>query len=149
MLNISKSAFVREIQVHLSHSNKSLIDFAVVQNVRAKKSFAFEPNMRFVLKSLRQLLTCTESKAYSIYDQFPAIRSIDMMNTVGNNIEILMKNGISSQTIIENPFLLVMTEGKLDSVPNHQTNANQVFHSRCSSNQIGYFEYAVLKRKYE
>ncbi|XP_055301881.1 transcription termination factor, mitochondrial-like [Sitodiplosis mosellana] len=115
MLNISKSAFIREIQVRFSHSNKSWVDLVAIQNVRAKKSFAFEPNMRFVLKSLRQLLTCTESKAYSIYDQFPTIRSIDMMNTVGNNIEILMKNGISSETIIENPFLLVMTEDVLQN----------------------------------
>lgn len=113
MLNISKSAFIREIQVRLSHSNKSWINLNAIQNVRAKKSFAFESNMRNVLDSLRQLLTCTESKAYSIYDQFPSIRSIDMMSNVGNNIDILMKNSISSQSIIDNPFLLVMTEGKL------------------------------------
>lgn len=67
--------------------------------------------MKSVLQSLRQLLACTESKAYNIYDQFPAIRSIDMMTPVGKNIEILMKNGVKSETIIENPFLLVMTAG--------------------------------------
>lgn len=115
MLNISKSVLIRKIQSNFIHSNKSWVDLVVAQNVRAKKSFAFEPNMRFVLKSLRQLLTCTESKAYSIYDQFPTIRSIDMINTVGNNIEILMKCGITSETITENPFLLVMTEGNLVS----------------------------------
>lgn len=114
MLNVSKSILIRRIQGHIPHSNKSWVDLAVVQNVRARKSFAFEPNMRFVLKSLRQLLTCTESKAYSIYDQFPTIRSIDMLNTVGNNIDILMKCGITSETITENPFLLVMTAGNLD-----------------------------------
>lgn len=112
MLKISKSSLIREIQVRVFYSNKSWIELPAIQNVRAKKSFAFEPNMRFVLNSLRKLLTCTESKAYSIYDQFPSIRSIDMMNTVGNNIEILMKNGISTETIIDNPFLIVMTEGE-------------------------------------
>lgn len=117
MLNITKSACVRKFQMHFSRSNRSWIDTIQVQNVvRAKKSFAFEPNMRFVLNSLRQLLTCTESKAYSIYDQFPTIRSIDMMDTVGNNIEILMKNGVASETIIENPFLLVMNEGINDKI---------------------------------
>lgn len=113
MLNITKLTFVRKFHVHFSRSNRSLVDAAVpVQNVvRAKKSFAFEPNMRFILNSLRQLLTCTESKAYSIYDQYPTIRSIDMMDKVGNNIDILMRNGVASETIIENPFLLVMNEG--------------------------------------
>lgn len=112
MLRISRSTLVREIQVSRFNSNKPWIELVAVQNVRAKKSFAFEPNMRFVLSSLRKLLTCTESKAYSIYDQFPSVRSIDMMNIVGNNIEILMKNGVSTETIIDNPFLIVMTEGK-------------------------------------
>lgn len=112
MLQISKSTFFRQFVVQFSSSNRSWIDVVTVQNVRAEKSFAFDSNnMTFVLNSLRQLLTCTESKAYSIYDQFPTIRSIDMMNTVGNNIEILMKKGITSEVIIENPFLLVMTEG--------------------------------------
>lgn len=35
-----------------------------------------------------------------------------MMNTVGNNIKILMKNDISSESILDNPFLIVMNEGE-------------------------------------
>lgn len=111
MLNISKSAFIRKIYSHLSHRSTPWVSLPAIQNVRAKKSFAFEPHMRRVLESLRRMLTCTESIAFSIYDRFPSIRSIDMMDTVGKNIEILMKNGVSSETIIENPFLLVITEG--------------------------------------
>lgn len=112
MLRISKSAFGREIRVRVFHSNKAWIELSSIPNVRAKKSFAFEPNMTFVLKSLRKLLTCTESKAYNIYDRFPSIRSIDMMGNVGKNIEILMTHGVTSETIIDNPFLIVMTEGE-------------------------------------
>lgn len=111
MLNISKSTFLREVHVCFLYSNRSWVDLVAIKNVRAKNSFAFEPNMKFVLKSLRQLLACNESKAYSIYDQFPTIRSIEMMTTVGNNIEILMANGVLTETIIDNPFLLVMTAG--------------------------------------
>lgn len=112
MLRISKSTFGREIQVRVFHSNKPWVELTSVPNIRAKKSFAFEPNMRFVLKSLRKLLTCTESKAFNIYDRFPSIRSIDMMENVGNNIEVLMKYGVTSESIIDNPFLIVMSDGK-------------------------------------
>lgn len=115
MLNISKSKFIREIRGCFLYLNRSWADLVAIESVRAKKSFAFEPNMKLVLKSLRQLLACTESKAYSIYDQFPTIRSIDMMAPVGNNIEILMQNGVLTDTIIENPFLLVMSAGNFKS----------------------------------
>lgn len=113
MLRVSQSAFCRKIQVRLFHLNKPWIEIPAIQNVRAKKSFAFEPNMKIVLKSLRKLLACTESKAFTIYDQFPSIRSIDMMTNVGKNIEILIKNNITTDTIIDNPFLIVMNEGKI------------------------------------
>lgn len=113
MLNVTKSAFVRKFQAHLFHCSRTTwVDLIAIQNVRAKKSFAFESHMKYVLKSLRKLLACTESTALSIYDRFPSIRSIDKIDSAGNNIEILMKNGISSETIIENPFLLIITEGE-------------------------------------
>lgn len=111
MFKISRSIIFREIQARVCHSNKSLVDLVTVSNVRDKKSYRFEPNMKAILNTLRTLLRCTESKAYSIWDQYPSIRSTDMMGTVGDNIEILMKNGISSETILENPFLIVMSEG--------------------------------------
>lgn len=111
MLKISRLVIFRGIQVRVCHSIKSLGNLATVSNVREKKSYRFEPNMESILKKLRTLLRCTESKAYSIWDQYPSIRSTNMMGTVGNNIEILMKNGISSETILENPFLIVMNEG--------------------------------------
>lgn len=111
MLKISRSIVFRGIQIRVCHSNKSLVDLVTVSNVREKKSYRFEPNMKSILKTLRTLLRCTESKAFSIWDQYPSIRSTDMMATVGNNIEILLKNGISSETILENPFLIVMNEG--------------------------------------
>lgn len=111
MLNISKSTVCRSFLIRVYHSNKSLFDLVSVPNVRAKKSFRLEPNTKSILETLRVLLTCTEDNAHRIYDQYPSIRSIDMMGTVGNNIEILMQNGISSETIIENPFLIVLTEG--------------------------------------
>lgn len=111
MLKISKAKIFRGMQARVCHSNKSFVDLVSVPNMRARKSYRFEPHMKSILKTLRTLLTCTESKAHSIYDQYPSIRSVDMMDTVGNNIEILIKNGISSETIIENPFLIVMNEG--------------------------------------
>lgn len=111
MLKIGKPIVLREIQVRIFNSNKSAIELINIQNDRTKKTFAFEPNMRSVLKTLRQLLTCTETKAHSIYDQFPSIRSIDMMSKVGDNIEILMQVGVTTETIIDNPFLLVMAKG--------------------------------------
>lgn len=115
MLNLLKIPIVRKIQVQVLCTNKSWIDVIPVQNIRAKKSFAFEPHMRFVLNSLRQLLTCTESRAYNIYDQFPTIRSIDKLTNVGNNIEFLMNKGVTSETVTDNPFLLILTEGKCDA----------------------------------
>lgn len=115
MLSTSKWALVQEMRQRFVHT-KSWIQLVTVQNVRAKKSYAFEPQMKFVLNTLRQLLTCTESKAYSIYDRFPSIRSIDRMLTVGNNIEILMQNDIALETIIDNPFLLIMTEGRFELI---------------------------------
>lgn len=111
MLKISRPIIFRGILVRVCHSNKSLVDLVTVPNVREKKSYRFEPNMILILKTLRTLLGCTESKAYSIWDQYPSIRSTDMMNKVGNNIEILMKNGISSETILENSFLIAMSKG--------------------------------------
>ncbi|XP_031635754.1 transcription termination factor, mitochondrial-like [Contarinia nasturtii] len=116
MLNITKSAFFRKFQVHMwHHSKSSWVDLITVQNVRAKKSFAFEPHMKYVLEALRTLLACTESKAVSIYDRFPSIRAIEKIDSVGCNITLLMKNGISSETLIENPFLLIMTEDVLQT----------------------------------
>lgn len=111
MLNLSKLSILRQIQAQVLRLNKSWFDTATVRNFSIKKTYYFEPHMRLVLNALRQLLTCTESKALNIYDQFPSIRSIDTMSTVGNNIDILMKRGVTTETIIENPFLLIMTEG--------------------------------------
>lgn len=111
MFKFPRTITIRCIQVRVCHSDRSLVGLVSVSNVRAKKSYRLEPNMKSILKRLRMLLTVDEIKAYSIYDRFPSIRSIDMMSTVGNNIEILMKNGITSETIIDNPFLIVMNEG--------------------------------------
>lgn len=112
MLKIPRSVILRAIQVRVCHSNKSLADAVVVQTSYKQRSYRFESNtMKTILKTLRTLLSCTERKAHSIWDQYPTIRSDDMMNTVGNNIEILMKNDISSETILDNPFLIVMNEG--------------------------------------
>lgn len=96
-------------------SPKSVVcDLSLIQqNVRAKKSIAFEANMHYVLNTIRQLLTCSNSRASVIYDKYPSIRSIDMMSKVKINIELLTQNGISSGTIIENPFLLIMKEGNI------------------------------------
>lgn len=112
MLKISRSIILRAVQVRVCHSNKSLIDAVDVQNAHEPKSYRFQSNMKTILKTLRTLLSCTERKAHSIWDQYPTIRSDDMMNTVGNNIKILMKNDISSESILENPFLIVMNEGE-------------------------------------
>lgn len=111
MLKTSKTVIFWGIQARVCYSNKSIVDLVSVPNVQRKKSYRFEPHMKSILQKLRTLLTCTESKAYSIYDQYPSIRSIDNMDIVRKNIEILTKNGISSQTIIDNPFLIVMNEG--------------------------------------
>lgn len=111
MLKISRSIVLRSIQVRVCHSNKSLDNVVTVQNVHEKNPYRFEPNMKLILNTLRTLLSCTERKAYSIWDQYPSIRSDDMTDRVGNNIKILMKNGISSETILENPFLIVMNKG--------------------------------------
>lgn len=112
MLKLSRTIILRVFQVRVCHSNKSIVDDVVtVQNVHEKKPYRFEPNMKSMLKTLRTLLQCTEKKAYSIWDQYPSIRSDDMMDTVGNNIEIFMNHGISSETLLENPFLIVMNKG--------------------------------------
>lgn len=112
MLKISRSIILRAVQVRVCHSNKSIIDAVDIHNAHESKSYRFESNMKTILKKLRTLLSCTERKAYSIWDQYPSIRSDDMMNTVGNNIQILMKHGISSEAILDNPFLIVMSEGE-------------------------------------
>lgn len=113
MLKISRSIILNQsIQVRMCHSNKSFVDVVTtVQNVHEKNPYKFESNMKPILKTLRTLLSCTERKAYSIWDQYPSIRSDDMMKKVGNNIGILMKWGISSEIILENPFLIVMNGG--------------------------------------
>lgn len=111
MLNIAKVLIFRRFQVRVCHSEKPLVNLVSVANVRKKKSYRFEPHMKAILNTLRTLLACTESRAYRIYDQFPSVRRIDMMDKVGKNIEILIKNGVSSETIIDNPFLIVMHEG--------------------------------------
>lgn len=112
MLKIPRSLILRAFQVRVCHSNKSFVDAVDVQNTHEQKSYRFESKtMRTILKTLRTLLSCTEKKAYSIWDQYPTIRSDDMMKTVGQNIDILMKNGITSKAILDNPFLIVLSEG--------------------------------------
>lgn len=112
MFLLRKAVYFRRIETRSKYLYQSF-DVATVQNIRTRKSFAFEANMRLVLQTIRQMLSCNEDKAYNIYDAFPSIRSMDTMTKVKTNIEVLMKRGVSMESITENPFLLVMDESNI------------------------------------
>lgn len=61
-----------------------------------------------VLNFLHDHLSCDETEATAIYYNQRTLQYFDQLAKTEKNIELLTRNGVSSQTITNNPYLLTM-----------------------------------------
>lgn len=61
------------------------------------------------MDTLKNLLDCDNIEASEIYYSY--VNQIDKIGLMTTNIELLKLNGISSKSIKENAFVLVMAKG--------------------------------------
>lgn len=66
-----------------------------------------------VIANLSKKLCCTEYVAKNIYNKFPLLRSVDVIN---NNSLDLLRTKLSPQSIIENPSLISIDVGEMNFV---------------------------------
>lgn len=82
------------------------------QNVRSVKWDSLEKQRHEFVEYIKKLLPVSYQQGLKIFDEVPALRSNYQMVLMKPNIDLLLKNKISVETIIENPFLLLMKRGK-------------------------------------
>lgn len=81
-----------------------------LQLVHQFEAAALQPQKADVIANLSEKLCCNEYVAKNIYNEFPLLRSVDVIN---NNSLELLRSQVSAQSIIENPSLITMNTGNV------------------------------------
>lgn len=100
-----------EFSLHCSKYSRLFIvnSVQVAQCVRRPQTTATSSLKKTdVIANICQKFNCTESSAKNIYNKFPSLRSI---NAIKNETLDLLRDNVSSQTIVENPSLVLMEVG--------------------------------------
>lgn len=71
-----------------------------------------EVERRKFVEYLKKLLPVTSKEGEEIFHAVPALRTNNQLPFIGPNIEFMLSNHITRQSIIENPFLLAMKRGE-------------------------------------
>lgn len=107
MLRFRNLLFIRKSWA-LSRNSVCVTSTEYVESVRA-----YSKHMNIVLQALKHFLKCSQEKAFGIYDDFPSVRSIEMIPGMKENIELLQRLGVTSEALVDNPFILIMNKGNL------------------------------------
>lgn len=99
-----------KFQLNFRFSSQSI---SSIQNVYNKSFFVVDSKMESLLKNIRLTLSCSEKTALTVYQKFPSIRSFNAINRIKPNISLLLKNGVSKESIADNQFLLILKIGWL------------------------------------
>lgn len=96
--------------------NKSSVNHRPItwcqQAVRTNYTQIYGEHIDTVLKSLQHSLKCTEEKVLGIFDKLPSTRCIEAIPNMEQNIETLRRLGVTSDSIVENAFVLSVDNGK-------------------------------------
>lgn len=85
---------------------------ACMHGVRFDYTKAYGKQINTVLRTLQRTLKCSQEEAFAIFDDFPSTRSIEAVPGLKQNIKTLHEFGVTSESIIENAFVLILTKGK-------------------------------------
>lgn len=65
-----------------------------------------------ILEKIQKLLSCDIDSAKKIHEELPSIRDADHLHKIENNVKVLLSHEVSLNSIIDNPFVLIMPTGK-------------------------------------
>lgn len=82
------------------------------ENVRSVRWDSLEGQRREFVEHIRKLLPVSYEQGEKIFDEVPALRSKNQMILMKPNIDLLLKKHFQVESIIENPFVLLMKRGK-------------------------------------
>lgn len=82
------------------------------QNVRGIKWDSLEKRRLEFVKHMQKLLPLSYEQGTKMYNEVPALRSTNQMVSMKPKIDFLLTKNIELESIIENPFLLLMKRGE-------------------------------------
>lgn len=82
------------------------------QNCRGVKCDSLEKQRHSFVEHMQKLLPLSYEQGTKIFNEVPALRSNNRMISMEPNIEFLLTKNITLESIVENPFLLLMKRGK-------------------------------------
>lgn len=105
----------------LGHDSTLDFESDKIDDVGEKKS---------ILNFLYERLACDKMEASTIYYNQPTLQYFDQLSKTQKNIELLTENGVTSQTIIQHPFLLTMKNGRfgIDAKLHLTTSPTSIIH---------------------
>lgn len=71
-----------------------------------------EPNKQPLVKEISKIFWCDETKATKIYDDYPLLRSGGALESLEQNVELSLDNGVSMMSALENVFILTLGFGE-------------------------------------
>lgn len=83
------------------------------QNVRSVEWDSLDSQRHKFVEHLQKLLPLSYEQGIKILEEVSALQSNDQMMLMKPNIDLLLAKNVKAESIIENPFLLLMKRGKL------------------------------------
>lgn len=81
-------------------------------NLRRIRWPSLSENREFIIRKLKDFLSCSTPIATKIYDDYPVIRCNEQLDLVKKNVEFLIEKNISIESIADNAYILMLKYGK-------------------------------------